>query len=201
MKAAMLFDWSAACSPDDPLLVIPWDDPDSGLHFVDLRADPDALDDIPEAEQHPALLASLRALNGTRSAVFTAKCDVWPADQDELAALEAELALEPALAAAGQVSYIDVVSRDRALFTSFHQQQHLLNRLERRLAPLDHPLALAEAVVRPAFLDLGQPQEGFALSLYVKAAGPDAQAAVGHWAAALASLTATLRKPDLFPQT
>ena len=81
----MLFDWSAACAPDDPLLVVPWSDPASGLGFIDLREDPDALDEIPEAEQHPALLASLRALNGTRSAVFTAKCDVWAANPDELA--------------------------------------------------------------------------------------------------------------------
>ena len=197
----MLFDWSAACTPDDPLLVVPWSDPKSGLGFIDLRDDPDALDDIPEAEQHPALLASLRALNGTRSALFTAKCDVWTAEPDELAALEAELALDPALAAAGLISYIDLLSRDRALFASFHQQQHLLNRLQRRLAPLDHPFALAEAVVRPAFLDLTQPQEGFSLSLYVKAAGPDAQTADRNWSAALAGVTAILRKPDLFPQT
>ena len=99
------------------------------------------------------------------------------------------------------MSYIDVLSRDRALFASFHQQQHLLNRLERRLAALDQPMALAEAVVRPAVLDLTQPQEGFALSLYVKAVGPDAEAAGANWSAALAGLTAVLRRPDLFPQT
>ncbi len=197
----MLFDWTAACADDDPVLVVPWEDPTTGLHFIDLRQDLDALDSIPEAEAHPALLGSLRALNGARSALFTAKCDIWAATPDDLANLQDELALEPALAAAGQLSYLDLLCRDRALFASFHQQQHLLNRLERRLALLDHPHALAEAVVRPAFLDLATPQEGFALTLYVKAVGPDPDAAGQHWAAALAAVTATLRKPDLFPQT
>ena len=197
----MLFDWSAACSADDPVLVVPWQDDASGLHFIDLREDPDALDSIAEAEQFPALLQSLRALNGVRSPLFTAKCDVWTADPDELAALTLELQAEPESAIAGQVSYIDLLCRDRALFSSFHQQQHLLGRMERRLAALDHPLALAEAVVRPALLDFTSPQEGFSLSLYIKAVGPDATAADQAWSSGLAAITTVLRSRELFPQT
>ena len=197
----MLFDWSAACSADDPVLVVPWHDASSGLHFVDLREDPDALDSIAEAEQFPALLQSLRALNGARSPLFTAKCDVWAADAEELAGIALELQVEPESAVAGQVSYLDLLCRDRALFTSFHQQQHLLGRMERRLAALDQPLALAEAVVRPALLDFTAPQEGFCVSLYLKAVGPDAAAADEAWANALAAVTTVLRSRELFPQT
>ena len=197
----MLFDWSAACSADDPVLVVPWHDAASGLHFVNLREDPDALDSIAEAEQFPALLQSLRALNGARSPLFTAKCDVWTADAEELAVIALELQVEPESAVAGQVSYFDLLCRDRALFTSFHQQQHLLGRMERRLAALDQPLALAEAVVRPALLDFTAPQEGFCVSLYLKAVGPDAAAAGETWANALAAVTTVLRSRELFPQT
>ncbi len=197
----MLFDWSAACAADDPVLVVPWHDATSGLRFIDLRDDPDALDSIVEAEAHPALLQSLRALNGPRSPLFTAKCDVWSADEEELAALRLELQIEPEAAIAGQVSYLDLLCRDRALFASFHQQQHLLGRMERRLAQLDQPFALAEAVVRPALLDLTTPQEGFCLSLYLKAVGVDAPAADQQWSSALLAVTSVLRSRELFPQT
>lgn len=180
---------------------MPWHDAESGLRFIDLHEDPDALDSIPEAEQFPALLHSLRALNGARSPLFTAKCDVWTADAEELANVALELQVEPEHAVAGQVSYIDLLCRDRALFSSFHQQQHLLGRIERRLAPLDQPFALAEAVVRPALLDFTSPQEGFCLSLYVKALGADAAAADLAWAGGLAAVTTVLRSRELFPQT
>ncbi len=99
------------------------------------------------------------------------------------------------------ISYLDLLCRDRALFTSFHQQGHLLSRLERRLAPLDQPFASAECVIRPAFLDLTPPQEGFSLSLYLKAVGASMAEAHLHWSAALDAVTAILRTKDLFPQT
>ena len=197
----MLFDWSAECSAEDPVLVIPWQDPAGPAHFVDLREDPYAIDSIPEAEDHPALQHSLRSLNAARSPLFTAKCDVWQASADELEPLRLNLGLEPEEAAAGLFSYIDLLCRDRALFTSFHQQQHVLGRLERRLAPLDQPFALAECIVRPALLDLTAPQEGFAASLYIKAVAADAETAQLNWSNALDAVTAILRARDLFPQT
>ena len=36
----MLADWSAECSADDPHLVVPWHDPNSSAHFINLRAEP-----------------------------------------------------------------------------------------------------------------------------------------------------------------
>ena len=197
----MLFDWSAECSADDPVLVVPWEDPSSTLRFIDLREDPYAIDSIPEAEAYPALQHALRSLNAARSPLFTAKCDVWNASVEECDNLQLHLGLDPAETTAGLVSYLDLLCRDRALFTSVHQQSHLLGRLERRLAPLDHPFAAAECIVRPALLDLTSPQEGFSISLYLKAVGPDPAAAAAHWSAALEAVTATLRARDLFPQT
>jgi hypothetical protein len=46
-------------------------------------------------------------------------------------------------------------------------------------------------------LDLTGPQEGFALSLYIKALGHDAQSAEENWAAALDAVVALLRNKDL----
>ena len=208
----MLADWSAECSPDDPVLVVPWSNPDQpdpnhpGSHFVDLREHPYDLETLPEAERYPSLRNALRALNAPRSPVFTAKCDSWPVtDPDDLLRLQAELGVEteldPGLAAAAHSSYIDLLWRDRPLFASRHQHEHLADRLTRRAAPLDLPFALLESTIRPALLDLTTPQEGFALTLYVHALGTDPDHAEQNWSRALDEVTLLLRSRDLVPTT
>ena len=205
----MLAEWSAECAADDPVLVVPSSshqssspaDPTPAPHFIDLRAHPDDLDLIPEAEQNPPLLHALRALNAARSPVFTAKCDAWPLSPEELADLHLNLYLgvpkSIASHPAGFASYIDLILRDRALFVSFHQQEQFLSRLTRRAALLDYPDALLECVLRPALVDLAGPQEGFSISLYLKAAGTETLDAWNHWAAALEDITALLRSKDI----
>lgn len=203
----MLADWTAECTADDPTLVVPWSDPDQPeRHFVDLRENPYELDSLPEAERFPALRNALRSLNSARSPVFTAKCDSWPvADLDELARLHAELGvgveLDPDLARAAHSSYIDLLWRDRSLFASRHQHEHLADRLTRRAASLPLAEALLECVIRPALLDLTTPQEGFALSLYVHALGTDPAHAEANWSRALDEVTFLLRSRDLVPTT
>src|SRR6202044_4044052 len=99
------------------------------------------LDQIAEAEQHPPLMQALRALNAARSPVFTAKCDAWVLDPEELEDLAMELdfsdhgaehAEQPERT--GFASYIDLVWRDRTIFASFHQSEQLLHRLTRLAA-------------------------------------------------------------------
>jgi hypothetical protein len=192
----MLAGWLVECGAEDPVLVVPWSDA-SGLHFVDLRENPYDLDQIAEAEQHPVLMQALRALNASRSPVFTAKCDAWAADAEELEALQVELDVPAAEAPQGFVSYIDLIWRDRPLFVSFHQQEQLLRRLVRLLEPVDAAYALVDAVLRPALVDLAGPQEGFAVSLYVKALGTDAAHAYEHWGRALEAVVTVLRSKEL----
>ena len=196
----MLLEWSAACGADDPVLVVPWaaaEEDNSNAHFVDLRENPYDLDQIPEAEQHPALLQALRALNATRSPVFTAKCDVWPMDPDELDAARLNLDLPAAEAPAGFASYLDLVWRERSLFVSFPQQEQRVQRLARLLEPIDTPQALVDCVLRPALVDLAGDglrfQEGFSVSLYVQALGTDPIHAYQHWEQALAAVVTALR--------
>ncbi len=198
----MLFDWSAECAADDPVLVVPWSDPAGATHFVDLREDPEAADDIPEADAHPPLRQALRALNAPRSPIFTAKCDAWLTSSDEeLGLLRLELDLPPADTGIGLISYIDLLWRDRSIFTSFHQHEHLVHRLARRATAIDQPSAMLDCIIRPALLDLAGPQEGFAISLYIKAVGPDEKTAVATWSSALESTVAVLRSKDLTPNT
>jgi hypothetical protein len=197
----MLAEWSAECSAEDPVLVVPWKDPDGKAAFVDLRADPYAFDAIPEAEHHPPLMQALRALNATRSPVFTAKCDAWPLDGEELEHLQLNLDVVPVDVSAGPScgfgSYIDLVWRERSLFTSFHQHEQMLRRLTRLAAPLDHPSATLDCVIRPALIDLEGPQEGYSFSLYVKALAGSRQTALEEWSAALDAVVALIRGKDL----
>jgi hypothetical protein len=196
----MLSEWSVECSADDPVVVVPWSDPSDSTgnrRFIDLRENPYDLDHLPEAERYPPLMHALRALNAARSPVFTAKCDAWPLDAEELDGLRVNLDVLAEEAAAGFGSYIDILWRERSLFASFHLQEQMLHRLTRHAAPLEHPYALLDCIIRPAMVDLTGPQEGFAISLYVKAAGHDAPSAEANWASALDAVVAVLRSKDI----
>jgi len=190
----MRVDWSAECAADDPVLVVPWDDPDNpASRFVDLRENPYDLDQIAEAEHHPPLQQALRALNANRSPVFTAKCDAWTMEAAELESTQLNLDVPPVDAPHGFTSYIDLVWRDRPIFLSIHQQEQRIQRLARLLEPIDAPHAAIECILRPAFVDITGPQEGFAVSVYVKALGADSIQAYDHWASALASVVSVMR--------
>lgn len=196
----MLSEWSVECSADDPVLVVPWSDPSDpsgNRRFIDLRENPYDLDHLPEAEQHPSLLHALRALNAPRSPVFTAKCDAWAMEADELQHLRLELDVTADDAPCGFCGYIDILWRERAIFASFHQQQQMLHRIDRHAASLHQPYALLDCIIRPALVDLTGPQEGFAVSLYIKAVAHDAQAAEDNWAAALEAVVGLLRSKEL----
>jgi hypothetical protein len=192
----MVAEWGAECGTEDPVLVVPWA-ADAGMgEFVDLREHPYDLDQIPEAEQHPALMQALRALNAARSPVFTAKCDAWAMDEEELAALRAELDLGEVEAPTGFASYIDLVWRERGVFVSAAQQEQRMVRLVRLAYAVDQPYGALECVLRPALVDLSGPQEGFAVSLYVKAVGTDAPHAYENWGLALETVVGLLRGPQ-----
>ena len=193
----MQAEWSIECGAGDPVLVVPWAADDATVKYIDLRTDPDAIEEISEADNHPALLHALRAINAQRSPVFTAKCDAWPLDATELAALLFDLGDSVHDPVAGYAGYIDLVWRDRAIFLSRHHHQQLMNRIERLAAPLDRPAAKLEGTLRHCFLDFDAPQEGFCLTLYVKAVGTSPDEAYANWAAALEDVAALIRRREM----
>jgi hypothetical protein len=196
----MLSEWSAECSSDDPVLVVPWSDPadpTGNRRFIDLRENPYDLDHLPEVEQYPPLMHALRALNAARSPVFTAKCDAWPLDTEELNDLRDRLDVPIDDAPAGFSSYIDILWRERSIFASYHQQEQMVHRLTRHAASLEHPHTVFECVIRPAVIDLTGPQEGFAVTLYLKGLGHDARTAETNWASGLDAVVALLRSKDI----
>ena len=188
----MLVDWSVECAADDPVLVVPWNDPSGNAAFVDLRANPYDFDAVPEAEQYLPLMQLLRVLNANRSPVFTAKCDVWILQPEELDHLQFSLGLTD-VPQTGVGSYIDIVWRDAAAFRSFHQHEHQLARLVRLAATFECESAELEFILRPAVIDFDGPQEGYAVTAYVKAIGEDELMAMQEWAIALDALGELIR--------
>jgi hypothetical protein len=200
----MLSEWTAECAHDAPTLIVPWSDPkhpgQPGAQFVDLRANPYDIADIPEAEHNPTLARALRSLNATRSPFLTAKCDAWPLDATPgvTKPLDAD-ATEDEDALHGFASYIDLLWRERSVFASAHQQQDRLDRIVRRAQRLQHPEAALECVLRPALLDLNGPLEGFSVTLYVTALGPESETARRRWELAMDDLVTLLRSKELEP--
>lgn len=192
----MFVEWAVECSAEDPVLVVPWHDPGSKAAFVDLRANPYDFDAIPEAEAHLPLMQALRALNAARSPVFTAKCDAWILAKEELEQLQLDLNTGPAESRAGFASYIDVVLHERSRFASFHKHEDFMRKLARQATTIDHPHAALDCVLRPALLDFEGPQEGYAISIYVKALGSDEHEANRDWGDALANVVAVLRSKE-----
>ena len=63
---------------------------------------------------------------------------------------------------------------------------------------MPHALAKLECVLRPALTDLnGAVAEGFALTVYVKAAGVDETEAAERWDAALRDVSTLMRSREL----
>jgi len=201
----MLSEWTAECSHDAPTLVVPWADPENGARFIDLRADPYEIAEIAEIEHNPTLARALRSLNATRSPFLTAKCDAWTlaatdeAQAETLEALRMELMLSEEDAPYGFASYIDVLWRERSVFASRHQQQDRLDRIVRRAQRLQHAEAALECVLRPAFLDLNGPLEGFSFTLYVTAVGAEPETARERWELAMDDVVSLLRSKELEP--
>ena len=209
----MLSEWTAECSHDAPTLIVPWsanpsgDQQDrnsaaaTGTRFIDLRANPYEIAEIPEAEHNPTLARALRSLNATRSPFLTAKCDTWllyaSAHTEALEALRLELMLHEDESLHGFASYIDLLWRERSVFASAHQQQDRLDRIVRRAQRFHHAEAALECVLRPAFLDLNGPLEGFAVTCYLTAVGPDPEIARRRWELAMEDLVTLLRSKEL----
>lgn len=189
-------DWSIECAADDPFVVIPWRNVTGTVTYIDLRIFPDALLDIQEAAEHPALAAALRRWNQADSPVFTAKCDLWayPADLFDAEDL-------PGFAFA-QGSYIDILQSDAVLFAGFPAAEAQLQKWTQAARATDVSDARCEWTLRRALIfppgkHPGEPAEtsgrqGFATSLYVWGYGPTPVAADAAWAQALHSLIPTV---------
>ena len=176
-------DWAVALGSGDPVITVPWEGC-GDCRFVPLRAAPQRIDEIPEAQGNPPLRAALLRLNSPGSLLWTAKCDAWTTSPDKGdAALDPyEMDAQPGTTAFGAGSYIDLLHHETTLFTSFLRLQPWMHAVIDRLRAVPAGSARMELVMRPAVVD---DVAGFGFSCFVEGCGPSAEAAGQHWAEAL----------------
>lgn len=172
-------DYSIELGQDDPVLDLPWADPDGNVRYHNVKAEPALVAQIPEAVAYPELMEFLRAVNSRLSAVESAKCDVWRADQ-----LDAE---EEVFGAPNQVgSYVDVAFSDIDSRRSFEFHKQFATRLVELLKRTPETLSSMEIFVRRCFFDVEeQTQEGLYMTVYVNGYGYDEAQARLNWGIAL----------------
>jgi hypothetical protein len=179
--------WAISLGEDSPALAVPWHDDGGSVAYVDLRAYPERIGEIPEARENPVLARVLAMLNATESPWATAKCDRWALDEDDLQAAALHLDLDAAQAGTG--SYIDLYLRNSAGFASLEGHRDLLQRLTRAAEGSGPPEAMLELTLRHC---VAQGVEGYAITAFLYAPGEDASHAQANWELALAALAQIL---------
>src|ERR1700761_3232670 len=164
-------DWSIALAADDPVVTVPW--AGGGREFVDLRQSPQQIDQIEEARKSGPLHLVLLLLNGSGSAFWTAKCDVWtrsaeqgddPLDPYEMNAKTGETGF-------GAGSYIDLLPRHAERLSTFDQNEKWLRAVTEKLRATPADCARTDLVLRPADV---HGVSGFALTWFVEGCGANA---------------------------
>ena len=191
-------DWSVELMAEDPVIIVPWaatSDAPSKCKFVDLRSGGQLIDEIVEAGRVPELRATLVALNGTASPLWTVKCDTWESDS-QMDSYEMDAA--PADAKFSFGSYIDLLARDRTLQASFDRQEQWVRVVTGMLRAVPARAARVELVLRPAQVNY---EAGYGVSWFVEGCGSTAQRAQKSWSDALGLALPVIMDADLIPST
>jgi len=191
-------DWSVELMAEDPVIIVPWaatSDAPSKCKFVDLRSGGQLIDEIVEAGRVPELRATLVALNGAASPLWTVKCDTWESDS-QMDSYEMDAA--PADAKFSFGSYIDLLARDRTLQASFDRQEQWVRVVTGMLRAVPARAARVELVLRPAQVNH---EAGYGVSWFVEGCGSTAQRAQKSWSDALGLALPVIMDADLIPST
>ncbi|MFZ0395581.1 MAG: hypothetical protein WBX09_06405 [Terracidiphilus sp.] len=171
----MQADWEIEIGRGAPVIDAAW----SGL--VDLRRNPERVDEVGETALVPALAPALLRLNSAWSSVWTVKCDVWTPeaiDPDELDAPAAETAC--ALAC-----YIDLLPRAAADRSSLVEMEAFCRRLCGLLRLIPARCCRADLIVRRAVL--GGEGESLGITAYLSACGASQDGAATALSAAISA--------------
>jgi len=185
-------DWCVELAADDPALEFPWSSPDGSQYYVDLATTPEAIDQISEAREFPAIRDSLTRLNGNDSLWITAKCGAWlddePSESNEICGGTVRMC-----------SYMDIVRRDSSQRFSFELHEEWARSLAARLRILPGDAAVCELIVRRCYFHFANQVSsdsapGFFISTYVFGYGNDAQRATSRWTEGLTQVSSVLLK-------
>ena len=165
--------------------------------FVDLREQPERVAEIAEAAAFPPLAGLLRALNAADSLMWTAKCDVWEpgltATGTAVSASFADSKVEqPTLAC-----YVDLLPRAGQVFAQWQEAEAFCRECVARLEPIALLDCHVELIVRQAIAGAA---DGFGVTAYCSAAGPNRAAASEALTAVLAAFADSI-PPAASPAT
>jgi hypothetical protein len=169
-------EFSVELGGDDPVLDFPWTDASGRLAYFDLKRHPELLAQVEEAKEFPDLAEFLRCVNSPRSAVESAKCDVWATT---------ELTPEEGVFDASHkfASYVDLVLSRTDRRQSFPEHETFAKQLAALLRRAPEMSSSAEICVRRCFFgDESETAEGFFFTVYVNGYGNDEPAARQNWA-------------------
>ena len=167
-------------------LEIPWESPDPAIRYVNLRENPNAIDQIEEARRYRPLRNFLAAVNSADSVFSTSKCDTW-LNRDVR-----EEGAQPPAEPYEFASYTDLVfALEEYNFERGHYEG-LTNRLAELLTREPATDALrAELCVRRCHYRAVD-RWGYCLTIFLHARGASAEQAELRWSLGLARLQQAL---------
>jgi hypothetical protein len=179
----MQVDLNVELGSDDHCLELPWSSPDGKMHYFDLRAQPELLLEITEAQDNRELAEFLSVLNQSGSMMQTAKCDTWLTNE-----LDAE---DEAFGSPWKFgSYIDLffAERERQLDLTAHEE--FANTLKALLSKVPDFAAAADIVLRRCYYHRPEhspdhSDSGYCLTFYLNGYGDDEDGAKKIWSIAL----------------
>ncbi|MFI5102575.1 MAG: hypothetical protein ACHP9V_04290 [Terriglobales bacterium] len=172
-------DFSIELGREDPVLDLPWNDPEGKLTYLNLKRHPESMAQIEEGVRFPELGEFLRALNSAHSKVETAKCDAWATT--ELSAEEEAFDAPHKFA-----SYVDVVFSNIDVRLSFSVHEQFARKLAELLRRAPEIPSKAEVCVRRCYFgEESGVGEGFYCTLYVSGYGNDEPSARQNWGVGL----------------
>jgi hypothetical protein len=176
----MQAEYSVELAADDPTLAVPWTDPEARWHYVDLRAHPEQIDQLEEAQTFAEIRDFLVMLNANPSAFGTAKCDAW--FSEELTEEESTFGAQCKFG-----SYVDIFFRHQDFQTSLEQHEAFLDAMVRLLRVAPEIPASFEGILRRADFAEAAPviRRGFYCTLYVYGYGDEEMSARQAWGIAM----------------
>jgi hypothetical protein len=196
-------DWSVELGSDDPVLEFPWVDESGRLTYVDLKAHPERIVDVSEAQASPELADFLGALNAPTSTLLTAKCDLWTTNE----LTEQEKYYQAKIKFCSYVDILFVEEADRRVFAKHEEFVKSLARVVSNSEAAGRPLAVvAEFIVRRCWFhsasgsastvggSAGELQEGFYVTFYLFGYGAEEEEGRRCWRLGLQQVNRVLAR-------
>ena len=182
----MQVDFAVELGQDDETLDFPWEAPEGGPRYYDLKRNLGALEKIEEATRVPELLDFLMSVNLPTSVLESAKCDTWSTTEinpeEEIFSLPCKFG-----------SYVDLLFSESTARFSFEQHETFLKQLMGLLQRVPEIPASAEFLLRRCFChENGAVREGYYVTFYLFGFGDDEAKARRQWGIALKLVSAAL---------